>query len=763
MPNLDLSQAEFLFHSDALADATLFVYQFSGSESLSQPFEFQVDLVCDDPNLDLEAPIGQAACLTLRGRTFDGGRYQRYVHGVIERFVQIGAGIRQSRYQATLVPTIKQLAFTRNSRIFQKLSSPDVTKQVLSEDKIPSDWVSQLLHGSYGPRDYCVQYQESDLNLIQRLWEEDGIFYFFEHERDKDKLVLGDGGHAFSTLPVYEELRLRDKPHLHEECLFEFRAESAMRPGGTVLRDFKFKQPALEMEATAQASKFADFKMYYFPGEYVDPQLGKQIAQLRLEELQCQKSFYVGTSSVRAMLPGHKFTLCGHRRDDCNQEYLIISVEHRGTQPLALGEEGNGKQEAAYQNRLTCIPTQVPFRPARVTPRPTISGVQTAVVVGPPGEEIHCDDHGRIKVKFHWDRSAGRDDNSSCWIRVSQPWGGAGQGGMFIPRVGQEVVVQFLEGDPDRPLIVGRVYNGENPVPHGLPAAKNISTIRSASTPGGGGFNEIKFDDSKGKEEVFVHAQFDMNEVVENNHSTHVLVDQRNTVDGNQTETIKKHQTLTVTEGDQQITVQTGKRDTTIQQNDTLTVHGSQKVQVDHHRQHTVLQSETIKVGASQSTTVMGTHTVNVALAATENIGLAKALSIGAGYAVNIGAAHMLTVGGAMMKNVGTVLMESVGLLHKITAGKKWQLGVGAAKVILRSSGKIVMEGSSSKITMEAGKLRLDSGAGASIELDGTKIKISAAEIEINGSAKVDVKGALINSEASGVQTLKGTPVKINC
>ena len=763
MPNLDLSQAEFLFHSDALAEATLFVYQFSGSESLSQPFEFQVDLACDDPNLDLEAPIGQAACLTLRGRTFDGGRYQRYVHGVIERFVQIGAGVRQSRYQATLVPTIKQLAFTRNSRIFQKLSSPDVTKQVLSEDKIPSDWVSKLLHGSYGPRDYCVQYQESDLNLIQRLWEEDGIFYFFEHERDKDKLVLGDGGHAFSTLPVYEELRLRDKPHLHEECLFEFRAESAMRPGGTVLRDFKFKQPALEMEATAQASKFADFKMYYFPGEYVDPQLGKQIAQLRLEELQCQKSFYIGTSSVRAMLPGHKFTLCGHRRDDCNQEYLIISVEHRGTQPLALGEEGTGKQEAAYQNRLTCIPTQVPFRPARVTPRPTISGVQTAVVVGPPGEEIHCDDHGRIKVKFHWDRAPGRDDNSSCWIRVSQPWGGSGQGGMFIPRVGQEVVVQFLEGDPDRPLIVGRVYNGENPVPHGLPAAKNISTIRSASTPGGDGYNEIKFDDSKGKEEVFVHAQFDMNEVVEHNHSTHVLVDQRNIVDGNQTETIKKNQTLTVTEGDQKITVQTGKRDTTIQQNDTLTVHASQKLQVDQQRQHTVGQSETIKVGASQSTTVMGTHTVNVALAATENIGLAKALSIGAGYAVNIGAAHMLTVGGAMMKNVGTVLMESVGLLHKITAGKKWQLRVGAAKVILRSSGKIVLEGSSSKITMEAGKLKLDSGTGSSIELDGAKIKISAAEIEITGSAKVDVKGALISSEASGVQTLKGTPVKINC
>ena len=776
---LDLNEAEFLFHCDSLACARLLVHQFSGRESLSQPFEFVIDVVCDDANLDLDAPIGGAACLTLRGRLSDGARYTRCVHGVIERFVQVGAGHRQSRYQATLVPTLKPLAFTRNSRIFQKTSAPSVTQRVLADARVPSDWVSALLHGKYGERDYCVQYQESDLDFISRLWEEEGIFYFFEHEKDKDTLVLGDGKHAFPTLPVYAEAQLRDIPHLHEECLFEFRAESVLRPGATVLRDFKFKQPTLDLEASAQASQFTEYKMYFFPGEYVDPTIGNQYAKLRLEELQCLKNRYVGAGSVRAMLPGYKFSLCGHRREDCNQEFLIVSVEHRGTQPQALAEEGHAKQRASYENRVECISAKVPFRPLRNTKRPAITGVQTALVVGPAGEEIHCDDHGRVKVKFHWDRSPGRDDNSSCWIRVSQPWGGAGQGGVFIPRVGQEVVVQFLEGDPDRPLIVGRVYNGENPVPHGLPAAKNISTIRSASTPGGGGYNEIKFDDSKGKELLHIHAQRDLDEVVEHDHRTLVHADQTNTVDGNQTETVTKNQKLTVTKGDQTITVQTGKRDTTIQQADTLTVHASQTLQVDKQRQHTVGLGETIHIGASQSTTVGasqsttveasqsttvgGTRTVNVAMAATENVGLAKALSVGAGYAVQVGAAHMLTVGGAMMKNVGTVLLESVGLLHRITAGMKWQLGVGAAKVILRKSGKILLEGSTSKITMEAGKVKIESGAGASIELDGTKIKISAAEVEINGSAKVDVKGAVINSEASGVQTLKGTPVKINC
>jgi type VI secretion system secreted protein VgrG len=771
MAKLDLSQAEFLFHSDALSGASLLVHQFSGRESLSRPFEFLIDLVCEDPDLDLEAPIGQPACLTLRGRHFDGSRYSRYVHGVIERFIQIGAGVRQSRYQASLVPTIKPLAFTRNSRIFQKQSGPDVTQKVLKDDKVPSDWVSTMLHGSYGARDYCVQYQESDLDFIQRLWEEEGIFYFFEHENDKDKLMLGDGGHAFSDLPAYSEVQLRDRPHLHEECLFEFRAESVLRPGATVLRDFKFKQPTLDMEATAQADKFADYKMYFFPGEYVDPALGKQYAKLRLEELQCRKSRFVGTGSVRAMLPGHKFSLAGHRRDDCNQEYLIVAVEHRGTQPQALAEEGEAKHEASYQNRIECIPAKVPFRPSRETPRPSIPGVQTAVVVGPPGEEIHCDEHGRVKVKFHWDRDPGRDDNSSCWIRVSQPWGGAGQGGMFIPRISQEVVIQFLEGDPDRPLIVGRVYNGENSVPHGLPAAKNISTIRSASTPGGGGYNEIKFDDSKGKEEVFVHAQFDMNEVVEHNHNTTVHADQSNTVDGsqtetikvdqtlavdgNQTETVKKNQTSTVTEGDQSITVKTGTR--------TLTVKGdvTETVQTGNH-------STTIQTGAS-SLTVKQDRNVTVQ-SGSHNVTVQTGDS---NHTVDTGHHNILVLTGNSTLTVNTGSHASSILTgdHTVT------VDTGNSTVNVLTGKHTTSAQNSVSISSEAADLQLTAATAWSGH-GGVSATLTSPEIQILGLKKIvlgvgpssitiepsgiSITGPQITSSAIGVHTISGALIKIN-
>lgn len=771
MAKLDLSQAEFLFHSDALSGAALLVHRFSGRESLSQPFEFQIDLVCTDPDLDLEAPIGQAACLTLRGRLFDGSRYNRYIHGVIERFVQVGAGARHSRYQATLVPSIKPLAFTRNSRIFQKQSGPDVTQKVLKDDKIPSDWVSTMLHGSYGARDYCVQYQESDLDFIQRLWEEEGIFYFFEHESDKDKLVLGDGGHAFSDLPAYSETQLRDKPHLHEECLFEFRAESALRPGATVLRDFKFKQPTLDMEATAQAGKFADYKMYFFPGEYVDPAMGKQYAQLRLEELQCQKNRYVGAGTVRSMLPGHKFSLSGHRRADCNQEYLTVSVEHQGTQPAALGDEGDAKQEASYGNRIECIPAKVPFRPSRDTPRPSIPGVQTAVVVGPPGEEIHCDEHGRVKAKFHWDRDPGRDDNSSCWIRVSQPWGGSGQGGMFIPRIGQEVVIQFLEGDPDRPLIVGRVYNGENSVPHGLPAAKNISTIRSASTPGGSGYNEIKFDDSKGKEEVFVHAQFDMNEVVEHNHNTTVHADQTNTVDGNQTEsvkvdqtlsvdgnqteTVKKNQTSTVTEGDQSITVQTGSRTLTVKQDLTETV------QSGNHTTTIQTGSSALTVKQDRNVTVQsGSHNVEVQTGDSN-------------HAVNTGNHNVMVLTGSSTLTVNTG-DHTTGVL----------LGNHAVVVTTGNSSLDVLAGSHTTFANQT--VSVSSGT-ADLQLiaatdwnghGGATATLTAPEIHILGLQKlvlgvgpssitiepsgISITGPQVTSSAVGVHTISGALIKIN-
>lgn len=761
MAKLDLSQAEFLFHSAGLADVELSVFRFEGRESLSQPFEFQIELVSQDAAIDLEAPIGQPACLTLRGRQYDGARYTRYVHGVIERFVQLSAGIRHSRYLATLVPTIKPLYYTRNARIFQRLSAPDVAQKVLQDGKLPADWIHSMLHGSYGLRDYCVQYQESDLNFIQRLWEEEGIFYFFEHEKDKDRLALGDGGHAFESLPHYSEVQLRDQPHLYEECLTELRAENALRPGAALLRDFKFKQPLLDMEAKAESDRFTAYQMYYFPGEYVDPALGKRLATVRLEEQQCQRSRYLGTGNVRAMMPGGLFTLSGHRRGDCNQEYLLVSVEHEGTQPQALGEEGAGVTKTVYRNRIECIHSKVPFRPARRAETPSIPGVQTAVVVGPPGEEIHCDSHGRVKVQFHWDREGKKDDNSSCWIRVSQPWGGSGQGGMFIPRIGQEVVVQFLEGDPDRPLIVGRVYNGENPVPHSLPASKNISTIRSASTPGGGGFNELKFDDSNGSELIFFHAQKDLTEVVGHDHSTSVTNDQTNTVGGNQTETVKGNQTVTVTDGDQENTVKTGKQTETIKKDQTITVtDGNQDIAVKTgHSSLTVKQDRTVTVQS-------GNHNVNVESKDSN-------LTVKRHHTVVVQTGHStLTVG---LGNHTTNVDVGHHVVHVKTGHSGVFVDTGAHTTKAKKT--VVVQSTDSGLEL-LGKGSVHGKSESDITLEAPLIDLKANEITLSAVQKitlivgpssvtvepsgVTISGPQVNSSAIGTHSISGALIKLN-
>ncbi len=665
MAKLDLSQAEFLFQCDALSGVTLLVYQFSGRESLSQSFEFQIDLVCGDPDLDLEAPIDQPACLTLQGRRGDGSRYQRYVHGVIERFVQTGAGARQSRYQATLVPTVKRLAFTRNSRIFQNCSGPEVTQKVLKAGRVPSDWVSAMLHGTYSARDYCVQYQESDLDFICRLWEEEGIFYFFEHDNDKDKLVIGDGRHASATLANYDEIEFRDTPELREECILEFRAESTLRPGATVLRDFKFKQPALEMEASAQADKFADFKMYYFPGEYVDPAAGERLAKLRLAELQCQKNRYIGAGNVRALLPGYKFSLRGHRRSDCNQEYLVVAVEHRGAQPQALGEEGEAAAQMAYENRLVCIPAKVSFRPARDTKRPNISGVQTATVVGPPKEEIFCDEHGRVKVQFHWDREGKKDDKSSCWIRVSQPWGGTAFGGIFLPRVGQEVLIQFIEGDPDRPIIIGRVYNGENPLPYPLPAHKTISTLRTASSPGGQGSNELRFEDAAGTEEIFLHGQLDMATVIERDRTQRFGRDTTDTVGRDRTRHVVRNETVRIGAA----------FNANVGGNETLSVGGNQVKSVGQNQQEQIGKSRTTHIKEHDSL----------------NIGGTQQITVGGDLSLQVKGNQTLKV------QAGKQVIEVSGAVH-IKSASEIKLSCGAGSITIEQSGNIVIKGPLVKI-----------------------------------------------------------------
>lgn len=777
MSKLDLSEAEFLFKSDGLAGVSLHVFRFRGQETISQPFEFVIDLVCDDADLDIEAPIGQPACLSLRGRLYDGSRYERHVHGVIERFVELAAGIRHSRYQATLVPLLKPLAYTRNSRIFQQQTTADVTKKVLMDGQVPADALSTLLHGAYNPRDYCVQYQESDLAFAERLWEEEGIFYFFEHEKDKVKITLGDGNHAFDSLPKYADVKLRDRPHLFEEGFYEFRAETALRPGSTVMRDYKFKQPSLDMEATAQADKHQERKMYFFPGEYVDPALGKRLSKIRLEELQCQRNRYVGTGNVRAMLPGYKFTLSGHRRNDCNREYLVVSVSHSGSQPQALGEEGGAAPGAAvYENSIACIPADVPYRPPRLTARPSIPGVQTAIVVGPAGEEIHCDSHGRVKVHFPWDREGKKDDTSSCFIRVSQPWGGVAYGGMFLPRIGQEVLVQFIEGDPDRPVIVGRVYNGENPPPYGLPDKKTVSTFKTASSPGGGGSNELRFEDAAGSEEIYLHGQLDMNTVIERDRTQKFGRDTKDTVGRDRSRDVGNNETISI---GVDRSAQVGSNEKLkVGSNQTLEVGANQDVKVGQNRTTHIGGNKTTQVSGSHTETVSGAQTITILQSLTETVAINYAESVGAAMELTIGGAFTETVGATKNSTIGGALSETIGASHRETIGANLGIEVGGAASV--QAGKDIALQAGQGMAAKAGKdIALQAGQGITAKaakalvLDaGTKLNIVAADeitlctgsasIVLKKSGDIVIKGNKINIKGSGDVVIKGSKITQN-
>ncbi|WP_084736525.1 type VI secretion system Vgr family protein [Cystobacter ferrugineus] len=507
------------------------VIQFSGTEAMSSPFEFHLKLACENQSLDFSDVVGKTALLTLMGELTP-----RFVHGIVSRFEQVNELHRHAIYHASLVPQTWRLRHRHDCRIFQDETTPDIIKKVFEKAGVSSDHFKFSLSNTYEPRNYCVQYRESDWAFVSRLMEEDGIFYFFEHHADKHVLVMGDSVSANQPIPGGELLPFRRPANFvtNEDHVQRFRFAEEIQPGTVSLRDFNFKKPDLSLHADGKAQVDADLEVYDYPGEYQHPgegssAKGKSLAKLRLEEWQASRKVGQGESDCERFCPGSLFTLAEHSRADYNARYLLTSVGHYGHQSQVLDEESSGG-DFNYSNNFTCIAEQTPFRPPRTTPRPQVRGVQTAVVVGPSGEEIYTDEFGRVKVQFHWDRQGERNERSSCWIRVSQLWAGESWGAMFIPRIGQEVIVDFIEGDPDRPIITGRVYNGANPVPYPLPDEKTKSTIKSNTSLHGNGYNELRFEDKKGQEQIFMHAQRNMDKHVKNDSLENILHDRHQTI-----------------------------------------------------------------------------------------------------------------------------------------------------------------------------------------------------------------------------------------
>lgn len=545
-----------------LGEDVLLLRRMSGVEHLGRLYEYELELVSEHPDqVDFDKILG--APMSVRLDLGDGSGAPRAFHGIVSRFSQVSTGPELPTYRATLVPWLWLLTRTADCRIFQdpdcqQWTVPNIVMQVFRDFEFSSGF-RDALSGTYPGLEYCVQYCETSFNFVSRLMEREGIYYFFEHTSDAHTMVLADAATAHEPFAGYEELiyRGRRRTHPTEEHVASWEVRRQVQPGAVALRSFDFKHPTNDLSVASNVQRGnaqSSFEVYDFPGSYVERDVGDQLARVCLDEFQSGYEVVTAEATCRGVACGRTFKVNGIPESK-DVEYLVTSARY---EIFADAYEStlNPDNEPLFKVTFTAIPTTQTFRPERLTPRPRIRGPQTAIVVGTAGEEIDTDEFGRVKVHFPWDRHGKADETASCWVRVAQVWAGQKWGAMFIPRIGQEVVVDFLEGDPDRPLIVGRVYNGDNKTPYDLPGRKTVSTFKSNSSKGGHGFNEIRFEDKKGSEQIFIHGEknqdvrikndcfewigHDRHLVVKNSQYEHIELDRHEAIDRHHQEEIKQ-------------------------------------------------------------------------------------------------------------------------------------------------------------------------------------------------------------------------------
>jgi type VI secretion system secreted protein VgrG len=559
----DLKQAERCLEiKTPLGDNKLVMQSLEIEEGISSLFRLNATLLSEDHNIALKDLVGQK--VSVRISTPGPSRKHQHFHGFVSRFAEGGKDNRVRTYYVEVVPWLWFLTQTADLRIFQKKSVPDIIQQIF-KDLGFSDFKLQL-QGNFEPREYCVQYRESDFAFVSRLMEEEGMFYFFEHTEDKHTLVIANSPDAHKAAPGFDKYRYVPKGGEDKEAggIDSWQLGQSFRSGKYALNDYHFLTPQNDQKVSAPTAVKVGgndkFEVYDYPGAYAkrfdgDDKMGKvrpdgeRTNKLYMQEIEARHKESYGLCSLIGMRSGCKFELTEFDRADFNGPYVLTQVQHVATQnPYASG----GESHETYQCSFTCIPLAVPYRPRRATPKPVVHGVQTAVVVGLKGEEIDTDKYGRVKVQFHWDREGKKDENSSCWVRVASMWAGAQWGMINIPRIGQEVIVAFLEGDPDQPIIVGSVYNALNMPPYILPDNKTQSGVVTRSSKEGDAeeFSEIRFEDKKGEEYVYIRSQKDLIEAAEN--------DELNWVGNDRWVEVENNDTLIIYKGDREVTLEEG-------------------------------------------------------------------------------------------------------------------------------------------------------------------------------------------------------------
>ncbi|MES2297937.1 MAG: type VI secretion system tip protein VgrG [Pseudomonadota bacterium] len=652
--------------TSALADDVLLFYRMTGSEQLGRLFEYRVQLMSATDDVKIADVLGTTMALHLD--LPDGST--RHFNGIVTRFCSTGWNGSFATYEAVVHPWLWLLTRASNCRIFQDMTAIDIVKAVTG-DPMYAGLVNldvSLLSGTCEARTYCVQYRETDFNFVCRLLEEEGIYYYFSQEETKHTMVLADSYGAHDTITGYDAVIFRGEGSraIDDEAVTHWSAGGEIQSSVYVLNDFDFEKASsstsggLLVKATvAAAFDQSSYEMFDYPGGYVKAAVGTTLARGRMEAIhgQCEQIEAKGTA--RGLYPGGLFGLTEHPREDQNRDYLVTGA----TYDIA-GDDYSSESTTAGELLFSCAFTAVgkehSYRAPPIMKKPYVQGPQTAMVVGKAGEEIWTDKYGRVKVQFHWDRLGKENETSSCWVRVSQSWAGKGWGAMFIPRIGMEVVVSFLEGDPDQPLITGCVYNGDAMPPYALPAEQTKSTIKSNTSLGGGGFNEIRFEDKKDSEEIFVQAEKDFNRVVKNNDTLSVGFEKADK--GDQTIKINNDQSLDV--GNDQ----------------SVTIGNDQTESVGNNMTVSITKDHSVSVGGNQSNKIDGDQATDVGKTCVIEAKTSITLKVG-GSSIKIepakitihsteiaisSDANMKVEAGAMMTTKSTAVMTIQGALVKI-------------------------------------------------------------------------------------------------
>ncbi|MFM9971955.1 MAG: type VI secretion system Vgr family protein [Burkholderiales bacterium] len=744
-----------------LGDDVLLFHRMGAREELSRLFEYNIGLLSTKPDVNLDKIMGHNVTVKLELPE----KKTRFYNGYVTRFAQMGTMGRYYAYHATVRPWLWFLTRRRNCRIFQDMTVPEIIKKVFDDHKAVADVDDAPLSERYSKWNYCVQYRETDFDFVSRLMEQEGIYYYFKHAEKRHTLVIADSFSAHNTTEGYEKIPFipaGSSTLPKQEHITDWTLEREIQPGRFVMDDYNFETPSVELESRTQITRnheMANYEVYDYPGEFDVTGDGERYVKTRLEEIQAQFETFQAQSNARGVTVGSLFSLEGHTRSDQNRKYLITGASFNLVYSQYESLEGGG---VTYDCSFSAMNSDTPFRAKSSTPKPLVQGPQTAVVVGPAGDEIYTDKYGRVKVQFHWDREGQHNENTSCWLRVSHPWAGKNWGAISIPRIGQEVIVDFLDGDPDQPIITGRVYNAEQMPPWDLPANATQSGILSRSSKGAGvpNANAIRMEDKKGAEQMWIHAEKNQDIEVENDETHWVGHDRKKTIDHDETTLVKHDRTETVN-NNETITIGVNRVES-VGSNETISIGSNRTETVGANETITIGSNRTISVGSSETATVALQRTHSVGVNETISVGAAQEITVGAAQAITVGAVQAITVGANQTVNVGAAQDISVGAARSVDVGANASMKVGADESRSVTGGRSTTVGKDDSLKV-AKNLLIDAGdsvtiktgsASITMKKDGT-ITIKGKDITIDGSGKINVK-------AGGNIVMKGSKILQN-